>query len=134
MKPREEAKNGRPRLKISSPMRGRTVKAARDLRADATPSEGLLWVALRNRQLDGRKFRRQQPMGPFVLDFYCAAERLAVEIDGSIHNSVEQHRADAERQQLLEDLDIRVLRVSASTVERNLAQALEAIRREFTKE
>src|SRR3990172_6528086 len=59
--------------------------AARRMRKEPTDSEGLLWSALRSRGLAGRKFRRQHPVGPFVLDFYCHEERLAVEIDGTVH-------------------------------------------------
>lgn len=56
--------------------------AARSMRRDATRAEAVLWKALRSRIVDGMKFRRQRPVGRFVLDFYCAEERLVVEVDG----------------------------------------------------
>ena len=62
------------------------VPAARRLRARETVSERVLWGALRDRGVGGYKFRRQHPVGIFVLDFYCEALRLAIEIDGPIHN------------------------------------------------
>jgi very-short-patch-repair endonuclease len=58
---------------------------ARDLRAATSLPEGLLWRCLRGRRLEGLRFRRQHPAGPYVLDFYCPALRLAVEIDGDTH-------------------------------------------------
>jgi very-short-patch-repair endonuclease len=107
------------------------TEIARRLRRDPTPSEAVLWQALRNRRLAERKFRRQEAVGAFVLDFYCPQERLAVEIDGRVHDKPEQQRADAERQALLESLGIRFVRLSASLVEDNLAAALNRIESAF---
>jgi very-short-patch-repair endonuclease len=73
------------------------VTAARDLRAHETSVEDLLWEELRGRRLDGMKFRRQHPIGAFVVDFCCAESRLVIELDGGIH--VEQRDQDAEREQ-----------------------------------
>src|SRR5688572_28738934 len=75
------------------------VPAARDLRARETWAEDLLWTALRGRRLDGMKFRRQHPIGPFVLDFCCVERRLAIEVDGEVHATRREH--DAERQALI---------------------------------
>ncbi len=75
------------------------------------------------------KFRRQQPFGPFVVDFYCARERLCVEIDGSVHEEPTQRREDADRQAVLESLEVRVLRIPAEMVERDIERALDLIRR-----
>ena len=57
----------------------------RELRQPQTPAEEKLWMHVRSRQLGGFKFRRQHPIGPFIVDFYCAACRLVVEIDGESH-------------------------------------------------
>lgn len=111
------------------PMR---VQVARELRARMTRSETLLWRELRARQLDGAKFRRQHPLGPFFLDFYCEAHRLAIEVDGSAHESASARRYDAERQALIESAGIRVLRVRSGDVERNLKDVLAAIRAALT--
>ncbi|MBI2912829.1 MAG: endonuclease domain-containing protein [Chloroflexi bacterium] len=103
-----------------------TRESARRLRAESTRPEEVLWIALRNGQLDGRKFRRQHPVGGFVLDFYCHQEHLAIEIDGSVHETtIEQ---DRERQAILESLGIRVLRLTAELVEEDLDSAIKRIR------
>ncbi len=99
--------------------------AARQMRKDPTRSESLLWSALRNRRLASRKFRRQHPVGRFVLDFYCHEERLAVEVDGQVHET--QRGADRERQQILESMGIRFLRLPAALIESDLPAALTAI-------
>jgi putative DNA methylase len=114
---------------IPPSMRALMTEIARNLHRNATKSEDILWQALRNRQLDGKKFKRQVDIGPFVLDFYCAEERLAVEVDGSIHAL--QVDADKRRQELIESLGIRFVRVSAELVESDLQQALAQIRAKF---
>ena len=101
-------------------------QVARDFRKQATASEAVLWEALRNRGLDGLRFRRQQPIGPFVVDAYCAAERLVVEVDGGVHET--QRERDEERQTLLESLGLRFVRLPANLVEQNLLAALDRIR------
>ncbi len=98
------------------------LAVARDFRKAPTPSEALLWQALRRRGLGGYKFRRQQPIGPFVVDFYCPAARLIIEIDGPVHE--QQQAADAARQELIETLGLRFLRVPAALVEKQLDNVL----------
>jgi very-short-patch-repair endonuclease len=89
----------------------RELKAVRqDLRNHATPAERALWQMLKKRQLHGRKFRRQHSIGRYILDFYCPAETLAVELDGAVHNDPLRAQHDAERQRDLEVLGVRVLR------------------------
>ncbi len=105
-------------------------QAARDARMEPTKSEALLWRALRNRGLGGRKFRRQHPVGPFIMDFYCHEESLAVEVDGGIHAA--QSTADAQRQQALESEGVRFVRVAADVVENDLPQALATIEAALT--
>ena len=72
------------------------------------------------------KFRRQQPIGPFVVDFYNTVYRLVVEVDGDIHDL--QKDADAARQQVLEELGLVILRVKSESVEKNLLLVLNTIR------
>jgi len=98
---------------------------ARQFRKEPTASEAILWGALRGRKLENRKFRRQQPIGCFVVDFFCAAERLIVEVDGLIHDS--QQTLDRQRQELLESLGLRVLRLKAEEVEQSLTSSLQKI-------
>ncbi|KQT31719.1 hypothetical protein ASG29_07260 [Sphingomonas sp. Leaf412] len=103
-----------------------TVTRARRLRSDMTLPEVLLWRALRTRPA-GLKFRRQHPAGDFILDFYCAAANLAVEVDGQIHASADQIEHDRRRGSWLARRDVRVLRLPASLILSDMAAALEAI-------
>ncbi|HEU0014970.1 MAG TPA: DUF559 domain-containing protein [Longimicrobium sp.] len=83
-------------------------QAARRLRREMTPAEERLWIVLRNRAVNAHKFRRQHPLHGFVLDFYCAAAKLCVELDGGVHD--EQQERDEARTAVLETHGIRVLR------------------------
>jgi very-short-patch-repair endonuclease len=105
-------------------------QAAREFRRAATPTEQLLWEALRNNRLGGHKFRRQHPVGRFVLDFYCHEERLAIEVNGGIHQR--QQVADRERQETLESMGIRFIRLPAERAQEDLPGALEAIQQALT--
>ncbi|MFQ5880059.1 MAG: endonuclease domain-containing protein [Dehalococcoidia bacterium] len=66
------------------------IALARWLRRHSTDAERVLWPALRNRQLAGAKFRRQQPLGPYIVDFASFEKRLVVEIDGGQHNETDE--------------------------------------------
>ena len=105
------------------------VAVARGYRKKPTRVEALLWSAVRGRQRDGTKFRRQQPIGPFVVDLLAPSHRLIVEVDGLVHQN--QALADAERQALLESLGFRMLRLPSDEVERDLSAALAKIRVEL---
>ena len=78
-----------------------------------------MWQWLRERP-QGYKFRRQHPAGPYVLDFYCASARLAIEIDGSFHDAVKQIAHDQLRDAWLHDQGVQVLRIKATDVLRDL--------------
>ena len=114
------------RIAVSLALHSRMVEVARAFRKEPTPSERVLWRALRGQRLCGAKFRRQQPIGPFVVDYFCAEQGLIVEVDGPIH--VTQVERDRERQALLEACGYRVLRVSASDVEQDAGAVLERVR------
>src|SRR5688572_7570971 len=73
-----------------------------ELRKHLTPAEAALWNYLKRSQLDGRKFRRQHSVGDYILDFYCPAERLAVELDGQVHRRYGAAFYDRERSLFLE--------------------------------
>jgi very-short-patch-repair endonuclease len=73
---------------------------AKELRNNPTEAERILWQHLRLRQLGGLKFRRQQPLGNYIVDFVCLGKRLVVEVDGGQHNS--QHSYDEQRDAWLE--------------------------------
>ena len=102
------------------------VPAARDLRTRQTSAELTLWDALRTRRLAGLKFRRQQPVGPFVLDFCCPDRRLGIELDGAVHASLKEH--DQAREALLTRAGYRVLRFPNEAVRDDLPAVLESIR------
>ncbi len=100
---------------------------ARYLRKNQTDAESLLWSRLRARQLTGIKFRRQHPIGPYVLDFYCAEAHLAVEVDGSQHLESIAINQDQARTKFLENKSIKVIRFWNHEVLENLDAVLESI-------
>ena len=97
------------------------------LRNGSTPAERALWQALKGRSVDGLKFRRQHSVGRFVLDFYCPAERVAIELDGGIHTDPLRAAYDAERQAALEAMGITVLRLPNAVVLEEPARVSDAI-------
>jgi very-short-patch-repair endonuclease len=102
--------------------RAMTARAKR-LRHSLTGAETRLWRALRRGQLNGLQFRRQHPLGPFTLDFYCPRLRLAIELDGGQH--AEQKRlADARRTRFLSEKNISVVRYWNNDIFGNLQGVL----------
>ena len=85
-----------------------------------------MWNALRARRVEGVKFRRQHPLGAFIVDFYASALRLAIEVDGPMH--AEQRDYDLRRQRFLESEGVRFVRFSADEVERDLEGCVSRIR------
>ena len=106
-----------------------TLSRARELRRASTPAERKLWSALRGKQLLGLKFRRQYPLPPYIVDFYCHEKRLIVELDGGQHNEVAQTAYDRERTAWLQAQGLRVIRFWNHEVETDLVGVLEAIAR-----
>ena len=102
------------------------VQFARELRKEPTRGERLLWQELRRGEL-GVRFRRQHPIDRFVLDFYCAEARLAVEVDGASHGGREEH--DRWRAGMLAGPGIRVLRFTEGQVCGDLSDVIETIRK-----
>jgi very-short-patch-repair endonuclease len=100
-------------------------QAARTMRREPTAAEEVLWGALRKNQVSGLKFRQQHPVGRFVLDFYCASCKLAVEVDGDVHD--EQTERDAERTKVLERYGYHVLRFRNEQVMRELPKVVQEI-------
>lgn len=116
---------------ISPELHLKMRRVARELRNQPTPTEDKLWQAIRRKQVDGRKFRRQMAIGTYVVDFYCSEERLAVEVDGSVHQG--QQEVDQIRQEMIESLGIRFVRVTSEEVEHQLPMVLGKIRGAFRK-
>ena len=106
---------------------GERVRRARALRRSMTCAELLLWQALRNHQLQNLKFRRQHPIGPYIVDFFCHSESLVIEVDGAYHQSTAQKQFDAERTRALNGMGVGVLRFSNAQVVSALPSVLEEI-------
>jgi adenine-specific DNA-methyltransferase len=121
----------RDRWYISPELEAKMIDAARRLRKEATPTEAILWDSVRRGQL-GVKFRRQVPVGPFVVDFMCPEARLIVEVDGPIHES--QRDADQDRQALLETLGLRFVRFTTDEIEHHLPEVMTKIRAALNSE
>ena len=111
-----------PRYRIKTLMHYPTAKAnatvqkdfRKALRSNMTPAEATLWRALKGSKASGLKFRRQQGIGPFILDFYCPKYRIGIELDGASHDNKFEY--DAERTAYLHEQGIRVLRFSNQQV------------------
>jgi len=103
------------------------IDRARTLRQQNTELEQLLWTALRNGQIGGMKFRRQHPIGPYVVDFYCRSAELVVEVDGMSHD--DKAAQDTERSKYLEAQGLRILRV----LNRDVMDDLDAVSREIAR-
>ena len=103
----------------------------RKLRRRLTPAEATLWLALKNSKLDGRKFRRQHSVGPYILDFYCVEEWLAIELDGEVHMDDAAVAHDARRRRYLNEAGIKVLRFENWLVFDSLEHVVEQIKLRF---
>ena len=112
-------------MRISGPKT--TLARAAELRRNMTKPERLLWWAIRRKAI-GHRFRRQHPAGPYVLDFYCDALRLAVEVDGESHDS--RAAQDRRRDAWLHQLGIYTLRISARDTLENLEGAVQLVAQE----
>jgi very-short-patch-repair endonuclease len=101
------------------------TESARELRQRSTSAEQVLWIRLRGRKLHGLKFRRQHPLGPYIVDFCCPSQKLIVEIDGEVHTY--QREQDAARTEHLEQYGYRVIRFCNKDVFQNLDTVLRDI-------
>ena len=98
------------------------------LRNNATAPEATLWRALKGKQIDGLKFRRQFGLGPYVLDFYCPEIRLCIELDGDVHKSYEKSQYDEMRARFIENNNIKMLRFENDVVYKNMQGIIEEIK------
>jgi very-short-patch-repair endonuclease len=101
------------------------------LRNSSTSAEAALWTMLKKRQIEGGKFRRQHSVGPYIVDFYCPSEKLAVELDGAYHFTSEGIAYDEERSAYLRRYNINVIRFENREVFENPEAVLEKIKSQF---
>lgn len=111
--------------------RPRNTKRARSLRKSATPAERQLWRQLRNSSIQGFKFSRQMPVGPYFADFLCRAAKLVIELDGNSHDAKLDY--DARRDAYLGENGYQVLRFSNQQVFENLEGAVASIEHALTR-
>ena len=108
------------------------IAFSRKLRQEEIAAERTLWSRLRNKQLEGVKFRRQQPIGAYTVDFASFEKKLVIEIDGGQHNEGEMRERDGERTKYLKERGYRVLRFWNNDVLLNIEGVLERISETLT--
>jgi len=104
----------------------------RELRKNQTGAESRLWSVLRNRKLEGRKFRRQHTFGKYTVDFFCHEENLVIEVDGSSHDNVSKVLYDEKRDQFLKEQGLRIIRFRNEEVYYHLEEVLNEIKFNFS--
>ena len=104
----------------------------KQLRNESTAAEAVLWTRLKGSQLEGRKFRRQHSIESYILDFYCASEKLAIELDGHAHFTIDGSRHDDDREKVLKQFGIKVLRYENKLIYNSIESVLEDIKAHFT--
>ncbi|MBN2307898.1 MAG: DUF559 domain-containing protein [Candidatus Hydrogenedentes bacterium] len=107
------------------------LEKARELRKSQTPAEQVLWEMLRDRRFMGLKFRRQHQFGPYILDFYCDAQKLVVELDGADHETEARKTIDRKRDEYIRSMGLTVLRLGNHIVLDKPRRALERIEAAF---
>ena len=107
---------------------GKLYQYGRELRQESTEAEKLLWTELRNRKLNGLKFRRQHALDKFIVDFYCNERKLVVELDGGVHDEKINKDYDEARTAMLGGLGIYTLRFRNDEVTNNIENVLQQIR------
>ena len=101
------------------------------LRSHGTSAEAYLWMHLQHRKLEGRKFRRQHSITNFIVDFFCAEEKLIIELDGQVHINPTAGEKDAARTKKIEELGFKVIRFENRSVFDNLDWVLGEIKKHF---
>ena len=109
------------------------IDYSKSLRKKQTDAEKLLWSNLRNRKLNGYKFRRQHAIKSYIVDFYCAEKMLSIEVDGEIHLKKEQIEYDKNRTEELNLLEIKEIRFTNEEIDKNISLVLKKISIELEK-
>ena len=106
---------------------------ARHMRQHPTVAEAILWQRLRHKRVGGFRFRRQHPIGRFIVDFYCAEKKLVVEVDGETHSQLGSEEYDSQRQLFLQHMGLKVLRFANEQVIGETDAVVEAIAEELNR-
>jgi very-short-patch-repair endonuclease len=107
------------------------LRLAGDLRHNMTRAEKLLWGQLRNRKMNGFRFRRQHPINEFIVDFFCYEAKLVIELDGNVHMDPAQMERDIERTRILNRHGLSVIRFKNEEVEKNMKYVISQINKEL---
>ncbi len=105
------------------------LETRKSLRKNLTPAEAAFWLALKSKGFQHLKFRRQHSILNYIVDFYCASEKLIIEFDGEVHNELSQANYDYERDKKLEALGYKVLRFENKLIWNNLEGIFDEIRK-----
>jgi very-short-patch-repair endonuclease len=104
------------------------LRQARALRANMTEAETILWERLRRKGILNVKFRRQQVIEGFIVDFYCEAVKLVIEVDGSVHDTENQKAVDEHRRKVFQERGLKELRFSNQTIVTDIETVMQMIR------
>jgi very-short-patch-repair endonuclease len=121
-------------MRVTRDKSRRLLGYARTMRSDATDAERRMWTILRSRKLSGFKFRRQYPIGGYIVDFYCVKARVAIELDGGQHKEPEYVEYDKKRTRKLNGMGVRVIRFSDLDALKDSEVVAETIWRELNSE
>lgn len=103
----------------------KNLSLKRKLRSEMTHAENKLWLRLRSKQFQNLKFRRQHGIGPYVVDFYCSAKGLVIEVDGDVHAEEDQVMKDRKREHYLKGLGLQIVRYVNNDILTNIDDVLE---------
>lgn len=103
----------------------------KELRNKSTAAEIELWKRLKNKSLSGKKFRRQYSIGSFILDFYCAEERLGIELDGALHFDKDNMDYDKIRTEIINTFNIKIIRFENYLIMEDIEKVLQEIKSHF---
>ena len=103
----------------------------KELRENLTPAEAFLWKHLKSKQLEGKRFTRQHSVGNYIVDFYCASEKLIIELDGEVHMTANAMEYDEKRAKYLENLGYTVIRFENKMVFDNFPSVMMEIKDNF---
>ena len=107
------------------------LQKRKELRKNLTPAEAFLWKHLKAKQVMGRRFQRQHSINYYIVDFYCASEKLIIELDGQVHFNPTAQEKDLKRTTHLEGLGFKVIRFENKMVFENLSSVLQEIKDNF---